>query len=67
MNRALIRVRHAAADRARSEADYRAAIAAARAAGESFPAIAEAAGTTRQAVRQLLRRAAEQELRGNGG
>lgn len=53
----LARVKRAAGRRRRAEQEYRAALEAAHAAGESFGACAKAAGVSRQAVQQLLERA----------
>jgi predicted transcriptional regulator len=52
----LQRVKRAARSKTRTETEYRAALHAARVAGITYTEIAEAAGTTRQAVRQLLER-----------
>jgi hypothetical protein len=52
----LARAKRAAVAKRRSEDAYRAALAAAHAAGHSFAEIAAAVGVSRQAVRQLLGR-----------
>jgi DNA-directed RNA polymerase specialized sigma24 family protein len=57
-NDPLERVRRAAAAKTSADREFRSALAAARAAGSSYSAIAVAAGVSRQAVRQLLERAA---------
>lgn len=55
MNADLERVRQAAAAKTSADREFRSALEAARAAGASYAAIAAAAGTSRQRVRQLLR------------
>lgn len=50
-------VKRAAQAKRRAEKAYRSAVVAAREAGHSYPEIARAAGTSRQAIRQLLLRA----------
>lgn len=52
----LARVKRAASARRRAEDQYRAALVAAAGAGVSYAELARAAGTTRQAVRQLVER-----------
>jgi len=52
----LDRVRRAARSRRRSELAYRTALEAAWAAGETFSAIARAAGVSRQSARELILR-----------
>lgn len=51
-------VKHAAQKRAHWQARYADAIRTARAAGHTLQAIADQAGTSKQAVRQLLKRQA---------
>jgi len=58
MSAELERVVRAAAAKARADRGYRSALVAARATGASYAAIAAAAGTSRQRVRQLLERIA---------
>jgi DNA-directed RNA polymerase specialized sigma24 family protein len=55
---AVIRVKSAAKAKHRSDKNYRAAVIAALAAGVSYIELAQVLGVSRQAVRQLARRAA---------
>jgi hypothetical protein len=52
----LAKVKRAAAAKRRADENYRAALLEAHAAGDSFAAIADAAKTSRQRVRQFLGR-----------
>lgn len=52
---ALVRIQRAILDKSRAEDEYRAALAAAHAAGWSYTAIGQVAGVSRQAVHKFLR------------
>lgn len=59
---ALARVRRAARAKRRADEEHRAAILAALELGLNGPEVAQAAGTTRQAVGQLAKRASPREF-----